>query len=86
MFLIPKMCWLDEEQWCGRSDCMFAGAGRYPQQWCCYGDGIVMEGEVAHSVTDCCLQLVCEGGKLVERRAGSPGTTGCKHNAYLAGH
>lgn len=57
-----------------------SATGLHPQQQrCCYGDGIVMDGEVAHSVADCCLQLVCEGGKLVERRAGHPGSTNCKH-------
>lgn len=65
----------------GNTECYcLAVTGQRPQrQWCCYGDGIVMDGQVAHSVADCCLQLVCEGGKLVERRAGQPGSTNCEH-------
>ncbi|XP_045117889.1 mucin-2-like isoform X2 [Portunus trituberculatus] len=55
---------------------------QHPQkQWCCYGDSIVMDGEVALTAPDCCLQVVCEGGKLVEKRLGQPGDGNCKYSS-----
>nr|AAO73308.1 ovary development-related protein [Eriocheir sinensis] len=48
-----------------------------PQKSCMFGQGTVADGEVAMSVPEKCMSLVCQAGTVVEEMTGEINDTGC---------
>ncbi|XP_050728960.1 IgGFc-binding protein-like [Eriocheir sinensis] len=49
----------------------------YPQKSCMFGKATVADGEVAMSVPEKCMSLVCQAGTVVEKMTGEINDTGC---------
>lgn len=56
----------------------FPGIDSDPKQSCKFGSKTVANGEVAMSVPEKCLSLICREGKIKKQMTGEPGDTGCK--------